>query len=166
MLLIIGNEHPDNPSNIQITLGKNVVLNGVSGAEVLAGNGGDKVQINSTLPVKGESESAETYYALRKFYRVVDRDGNDVAYEESVEDGVVTFTAAKGGVALVGALEDIQMLSRKGDTLRFVTGDVVSTVALEEFYHGVGAQTDEVVLSHNGGRTLTIGGVDYTALIR
>ena len=162
--LIIGNEQADRPSNIQITLGKNVTLNGVSGADVLKGNGGDAVQINSTMPVEtavGEPEEpAEVYYAQGEAFRVVDKDGNAVPYEMTLEDGVLTITAPKGA-KLTGALEDMQLLSTKGATeLRFGT----SVLPIAELYHGVGMQGDTVVLTKNG--KLSIGGADYSSLLK
>ena len=159
--LIIGNEHAHRPSNIQITLGKNVTLNGVSGADVLAGNGGDAVQINSTLPVEtAVEEPAEVYYAQGEAFRVVDKDGNDVAYDKTLEGGVLTITAPKGA-KLTGALEEMQLLSTKGAIeLRFGT----SVLPIAELYHGVGMQGDTVVLTRNG--KLTIGGEDYSELLK
>ena len=105
-------------------------------------------------------ESAQTYYAQDEAFRVVDKDGNDVAYEETLEDGVLTIKAPKGA-SIIGALEDMQLLSTKGATeLRFGT----SVLPIAELYHGVGMQGDTVVLTKNG--KLTIGGADYSELLK
>ena len=105
-------------------------------------------------------ESAEVYYAQGEAFRVVDKDGNAVPYEMTLEDGVLTITAPKGA-KLTGALEDMQFLSTKGATdLRFGT----SVLPIAELYHGVGMQGDTVVLTKNG--KLTIGGADYSSLLK
>ena len=115
--------------------------------------------INGTL-IEEPVESAQTYYAQDEAFRVVDKDGNTVPYEMTLEDGVLTITAPKGA-KLTGALEDMQLLSTKGATeLRFGT----SVLPIAELYHGVGMQGDTVVLTKNG--KLTNGGADYSELLK
>ncbi|MGN1249186.1 MAG: hypothetical protein ACI4XW_03835, partial [Candidatus Spyradocola sp.] len=100
------------------------------------------IHINGTL-IEEPEEPAEVNYAQGEAFRVVDKDGNDVAYEEILEDGILTIKAAKGA-KLIGALEDMQRLYNEGATeLRFGS----SVLPIAELYHGVGMQCDTVVLT-------------------
>ena len=161
-LILGGNDEDD---QILIALGDDAVLGDYTGAQVKAGAYDEHdIEICGKLTdLSGEPEEpqtpAETYYAQGEAFRVVDKDGNDVAYEETLEDGVLTIKAPKGA-SIIGALEDMQLLSTKGATeLRFGT----SVLPIAELYHGVGMQGDTVVLTQNG--KLTIGGVDYSSLL-
>ena len=142
---------------VQVKIGDGVQFIGRDANPIDRDSG--RIIINGTL-IEEPVESAEVYYAQGEAFRVVDKDGNAVPYEMTLEDGVLTITAPKGA-KLTGALEDMQLLSTKGATeLRFGS----SVLPIAELYHGVGMQGDTVVLTKDG--KLTIGGADYSSLLK
>lgn len=174
--LVIGGEADDN--EVSITIGENVTLNGVSGKDVLEGNGGDKVKLNTTkeietfatptptptptpeptqeptptptpTPVPTQEPTPEPTPTPEPLYRVTDEKGRDVSYAQERQETTLTIRVERETAILTGALYGMQTLQKRGiETIRFETASAVSTFAIRELLEQ-GARNDVYLLTHD-----------------
>lgn len=149
-------------NNLHVFIGKNVTLNGVSGADVLAGN--SDILVSAFYMGEAKIEREESVDVVC-FY-VVDENGRRIDVTKEIVDGTMIITTDRANASLCGSVNNMLLLRHIGvQQIRFITADAVSELVLDELAN-VGAASAKLVLTHTGAQAaLTIGGKAEDALI-
>ena len=122
--------------------------------------------VGTYIPPQPAREAAAPAQPTAPLYRVTDGDGNDVSYETTWRDGVLTVTVEADRAVLTGRLSGIASLQAqgierivfitKGATSEFLTADLLAAAPATEHY----------ALTHDGETvTFTAGEADVSGIL-
>jgi len=151
-------------NGLSVYIGKNVLLDGASGADVLAGN--SEIQVSAAVVQETVPAPEATEVDLVCLY-VLDENGKQISFKKEIVDGTMIITVEQKHASLCGALNNMLLLEQVGVTqIRFCTAEAVSVLVLDELA-AAGAGSAKLVLTHTGAKAeLTLAGKVCNELIR
>jgi len=160
--LVIGGEDVGYDSGVTIAISETATLNGVSGRNVLAGEG--NVTLATDLAVEVIAEEVVVPEETFEYFRVLDENGEQLPYETAREERTLVVTVDAANASLHTVMNHLRILKGSGvDEIRFVTAGVSSTLNLSGL---LAAKKDgnRVVVAHTGNvAALTVDGAEVEA---